>query len=114
MAEMAVFSPASAIASADIEAFVTANPLSAGSELKEINEQYWVATLLNGPETFANFRRSGFPALTPNPYQGRDVTPFVRKLTYPDSEYAINKTNLNAAITKQGGDKLDTRVWWDK
>ena len=114
MAEMAVFSPASAIGSADIETFVTANPLSVGNELKEINEQYWVATLLNGPETFANFRRSGFPALTPNPYQGRDVTPFVRKLTYPDSEYAINKTNLNAAITKQGGDKLDTRVWWDK
>jgi hypothetical protein len=114
MAEMAVFSPASAISNADIEAFVAANPLSVGNEIKEINEQYWVATLLNGPETFANFRRSGFPALTPNPYQGRDVTPFVRKLTYPDSEYAINKTNLNAAITRQGGDKLDTRVWWDK
>lgn len=114
MAEMAVFSPASAIPNADIEAFVTANPLGVGRELREINEQYWVATLLNGPETFANFRRSGFPTLTPNPYQGRDVTPFVRKLTYPDSEYAINKTNLNAAITRQGGDKLDTRVWWDK
>jgi len=114
MTEMTQFSPASTIASADIEAFVTANPLGVGRELREINEQYWVATLLNGPETFANFRRSGFPLLTPNPYQGRDVTPFVRKLTYPDSEYAINKTNLNAAITKQGGDKLDTRVWWDK
>lgn len=114
MAEMAQYSAASAIATSDIEAFVTANPLRAGNELRDINDQYWVATFLNGPETFANFRRSGFPALTPNPYAGRDVTPFVRKITYPDSEYAINKTNLNAAITRQGGDKLDTRVWWDK
>jgi len=114
MAEMAQFSAASAIATNDIETFVTANPLSVGSELREINEQYWVASFLNGPETFANFRRSGFPLLTPNPYSGKDVSPFVRKITYPDSEYAINKTNLNVAISRQGGDKLDTRVWWDK
>ena len=114
MAEMAQFSAASAIATNDIETFVTANPLRVGSELREINEQYWVASFLNGPETFANFRRSGFPLLTPNPYSGKDVSPFVRKITYPDSEYAINKTNLNVAIARQGGDKLDTRVWWDK
>ena len=114
MAELAQYSTASAIATADIEAYVTANPLRVGSELRDINDQYWVASFLNGPETFANFRRSGFPVLTPNPYPGKDVSPFVRKITYPDSEYAINKANLNAAITRQGGDKLDTRVWWDK
>jgi hypothetical protein len=114
MAEMALYSATSAVPTADIETYVLANPLRVGSELREINEQYWVASFLNGPETFANFRRSGFPALTPNPYPGKDVSPFVRKITYPDSEYAINKANLNAAITRQGGDKLDTRVWWDK
>ena len=114
MTEMALYSAASAVATADIETYVLANPLRVGSELREINEQYWVASFLNGPETFANFRRSGFPALTPNPYPGKDVSLFVRKITYPDSEYAINKANLNAAITRQGGDKLDTRVWWDK
>ena len=114
MTEMAQYSAASAIATADIEAYVSANPLRTGDELRDINEQYWVASFLNGPETFANFRRSGFPALTPNPYPGKDVSPFVRKITYPDSEYAINKTNLNVAISRQGGDTLDTRVWWDK
>ena len=114
MIEMAQYSAASAIATSDIDAHVAANPLSVGNELRDINEQYWVASFLNGPETFANFRRSGFPALTPNTYPGKDVSPFVRKLTYPDSEYAINTTNLNEAISRQGGDKLDTRVWWDK
>ncbi len=116
MTEMAQYSAASAIATADIDAYllVPANQLTAGNELRDINEQYWVASFLNSPETFANFRRSGFPALTPNPYSGKDVSPFVRKITYPDSEYAINTKNLNEAISRQGGDKLDTRVWWDK
>jgi len=116
MTELAQYSAESAIATADIDAYllVPANQLTPGNELRDINEQYWVASFLNSPETFANFRRSGFPALTPNPYSGKDVSPFVRKLTYPDSEYAINTENLNAAISRQGGDNLDTRVWWDK
>jgi hypothetical protein len=114
MTEMGLYSAASVVATVDIEVYLLAYPLRVGNELREIIEQYWVASFLNGPETFANFRRSGFPALTPNPYSGKDVSPFVRRITYPDSEYAINKTNLNAAISRQGGDKLDTRVWWDK
>ena len=115
MTEMAQYSAASAIATADIDAYlaVPANQLTAGNELRDINQQYWIASFLNSPETFANLRRSGFPVLTPNPYPGKDVAD-VRKITYPDSEYAINTANLNAAIARQGGDKLDTRVWWDK
>ena len=113
MADMALYSSASAIAPADITAYILANPLGVGNELRDINDQYWVASFLNSPETFANMRRSGFPVLTPNPYPGKDVAG-IRKLTYPDSEYAINTKNLNEAISRQGGDKLDTRVWWDK
>ena len=40
------------------------NPTDA---LKLINTQYWIVNIRNGTEAFANFRRSGFPALTPNP-----------------------------------------------
>jgi hypothetical protein len=83
--------------------------------LNEINTQYWVASFLNGPEAFANFRRSGFPLLTPNPYPGKEITgDFIRRLTYPDSEGAVNPTNKQDAISRQGPDNLETRVWWDK
>ena len=87
-----------------------------GNALRDINTQYWVASFLNGPEAFANFRRSGFPALTKNPYPAQEISTgdFVRKLTYPDTELGINVANVQEAITRQGGNKLDTRVWWDK
>ncbi|MBC7922143.1 MAG: SusD/RagB family nutrient-binding outer membrane lipoprotein, partial [Ferruginibacter sp.] len=73
------------------------------------------ASFPNGPETFANFRRSGFPALTPNPYPGRAISgAFIRRLSYPDSELSVNLGNVQQAIGRQGPDNLDTRVWWDK
>jgi hypothetical protein len=53
--------------------------------------------------------------LTPNPFPGQDITSedFIRRLTYPNSEISVNTDNVNAAIARQGADKLDTRVWWD-
>ncbi len=101
------------------DAYIAANPLAAGTELEQINTQYWIASFLNGPEAFANFRRSGFPALTPNPY-GQPNNPdvpngtFIRRLTYPTSELSVNTENINNAISLQGEDKLSTRLWWDK
>ena len=99
----------------DIDAYIDANPLEPGKEIEQINEQYWMSSYLNGPETWANFRRSGFPTVPPNPYPGNDLDAedFIRRLTYPDSELTVNRTNLDAAISRQGPDRLDTRVWWD-
>jgi len=119
MDQMAVYDPNSAVPAAARDNYVTANPLVAGKELEQINTQYWIASFLNGPEAFANFRRSGFPALTPNPY-GQPSNPdvpngtFIRRLTYPTSELSVNTEHVNAAIERQGADKLSTRIWWDK
>ncbi|MEZ4829361.1 MAG: SusD/RagB family nutrient-binding outer membrane lipoprotein [Bacteroidia bacterium] len=64
-----------------------ANPYDAANALEQINAQYWVASFLNGPEAFANFRRSGYPALTPNPFPGKDIKgDFIRRMTYPNSK----------------------------
>lgn len=113
MDQMVFFDPTIAIAPADRDAYITANPIIAGNELQQINYQYWISSFLNGPEAFANFRRSGFPALAPNPYPGKEVT-WIYRLTYPNSEISVNPENLNAAISAQGPDKLDTKVWWNK
>jgi hypothetical protein len=119
MDQMAVYDVNSAINATDRDNYVAANPLTAGNELQQINTQYWIASFLNGPEAFANFRRSGYPTLTPNPY-GQPNNPdvpnntFIRRLTYPTSELSVNTDNVNEAIARQGADKLSTRVWWDK
>jgi hypothetical protein len=119
MDQMATFDAGCAVAAGARDTYIAANPLTGGTELQQINTQYWIASFLNGPEAFANFRRSGYPALTPNPY-GQPSNPdvpngtFIRRLTYPTSELSVNTANVNAAIASQGPDKLSTRVWWDK
>ena len=103
------------IPEASIKAYLDAQPFVAGKALEQINTQYWVASFLDGTEAFANFRRSGFPALKKNPYPGSEVKgDFIRRLPYPDSEIVVNSGNLNEAIKRQGPNTLDTRVWWDK
>jgi hypothetical protein len=105
----------SPIPEATIKAYLDAHPLDTGKALDLINTQYWVASFLDGNEAFANFRRSGFPALKKNPYPGSEVKgDFIRRMPYPDSEIVVNSGSLNEAITRQGPNTLDTRVWWDK
>lgn len=113
MAQMALFDAASAVPQADIDAYVANHPLDPATAMEQINTEYWVASFPGAPEVFANFRRSGFPALTPNPYPGREVD-FIRRLTYPVSEGSVNSANVNEAIARMGPDALDTRVWWDR
>ncbi|HMG94523.1 MAG TPA: SusD/RagB family nutrient-binding outer membrane lipoprotein [Chryseolinea sp.] len=113
MEQLGTVDPLAAVPAASISNYLAANPFDPAKALEQINTQYWVASFLNGPEAFANFRRSGFPALAPNPYPGREVT-FISRLTYPNSEISVNTENVNAAIANMGPDKLDTKVWWDK
>lgn len=119
MDQMVTYDPGCAVSAANRDTYVAANPLVSGTELQQINTQYWISSFLNGPEAFANFRRSGFPALTANPY-GQPNNPdvpngtFIRRLTYPTSELSVNAENVQAAIGRQGADKLSTRVWWDR
>jgi hypothetical protein len=115
MEQMASYDPGSAVAGPDIDAYLLANPFDAANALKQINTQYWIASFLNGPEAWANFRRSGYPELAPNPYPASEVPGgFIRRLTYPNSEISVNRANVDAAIARMGADNLATRVWWDK
>ncbi|MGI8634822.1 MAG: SusD/RagB family nutrient-binding outer membrane lipoprotein, partial [Segetibacter sp.] len=115
MKQLSAYGASTSIADNTIEAYVQANPLDMTKALEQINTQYWVSSFLNGPEVWANFRRSGFPILTPNPLPGSDLKTekFIRRLTYPDGELSVNRENVQKAIARQGADILDTRVWWD-
>lgn len=115
--QLALFPGGPVISAAKIEQFKSDNPLQAAKELEIINTQLWEALFMNGPEAYANWRRSGYPALTPGFYPGySNSTTIPRRFEYPLSEKVQNADNVKAAIQDiEGGvDDWTKRVWWDK
>lgn len=115
MQQLAEYGEDVAIPQSEIDAYLLANPIGA-NQLEDINNQYWVASFLNGPEAWANFRRSGYPNLTPNDYPGEISGDFINRIPYPDTELSVNKENMEEALSRQGfsGNNLDGHVWWDQ
>ena len=115
MAQVSEMDANSVVSSAAVDAYLAANPFNSTTALEQINTQYWISCFLNGPEAFANFRRTGFPKLSANPFPGKAIKgDFINRLTYPNSEISVNSVNVKAAIANQGADDLDTKVWWHK
>jgi hypothetical protein len=113
MTQIAQYNASAVIAPADITAYLTANPYD--GTLEQINTQYWASCFLDFYETFANWRRTGFPTLTPVNYTGNATNGQIpRRMLYPSTEAASNGTNYAAAIGRQGANNFMTRVWWDK
>jgi hypothetical protein len=92
---------------------------NATDALKLINTQYWVVCLRNGSEAWANFRRSGYPALNRNTSDNQLLQNggdgYVHRFSYPDAELSRNKINYQAAVAALvgGKDDLVNRVFWD-
>ena len=119
---LATFSAANAtISAATADAYATANPLNVTSldaSLKMINEQYWATNgaFMNFVEAWNNWKRSGYPELTPVNYTGNfsgGVIP--RRQPYPTGESTTNAANYKAAVgSLTGGDTWTAKLWWDK
>ncbi|GGF41054.1 hypothetical protein GCM10011339_31980 [Echinicola rosea] len=108
-----------AVSSSDASAYVAANPLdmsSTESAMMMINEQIWATTglLANFVESWNNWKRSGYPVLTPVNYTGNFSNGEIpRRQIYPSSEGTTNPQNLNDAISNMGGNTWTTTTWWD-
>lgn len=106
------------VSDATAETYVTANPYVAANGLNMINTQYWLLTntMLDFYETWSNWRRSGFPVLTPVVYPGNATGGTIpHRFPYPIVEAGTNTANYNAAHNAVvGGDVLTSHVWWDK
>ncbi len=114
MEYLVMYDPNAAIASADIDDYLANNPYDAANAMKQINEQIWAATLLNEYEGYANWRRTGFPELTPVNFPGNVTGGTIpRRLRYREAEAVANPDNYNAVLSKQGPDEFTTRIWWD-
>lgn len=116
MQQMAQYDVKGTISEAEMDTYLLENPFDPAKALEQINTQYWVSSFLDGQEAWSNFRRTGYPALTPNPYIGDPEVQggFIRRLRIHNSEITVNTENYNAAMQRIGGDKLNVRIFWDK
>ncbi|WP_199119593.1 SusD/RagB family nutrient-binding outer membrane lipoprotein [Pedobacter sp. ASV28] len=114
MQQLSLYPSGPVVTATEIANFKTANPLIAGKELEQINTQLWIALLLNGNETYSNWRRSGFPLLTPSPTSESTSQTIPRRFEYTLTEKQQNLENVNAAIKIIGTDDWLKRVWWDQ
>ena len=82
---------------------------------KIIMEEKYVALYAQGMvEIWTDYRRTGYPALTPNPDGVNGVNPsgvIPRRWIYPNDEKFSNTANVDAAIARQGGELLDDDMW---
>lgn len=112
------YDAAMAINDATAGAYADAHPYSAATGLEMINTQYWIHTntMLDFYESWSNWRRSGYPALTPVNYPGNVTNATIpRRFPYPLAEANTNPDNYKEAHDAvPGGDVLTSRVWWDK
>jgi hypothetical protein len=107
------------ISQGTIDAYVAANPLGGtmAQQMEQLHTQFYLALfmLYDNFESFANIRRTGYPALVPPNYPGNFTGgKMLVRLKYPVSEAALNKENYDAAVANQGPDLYTTPVWWDK
>ena len=84
---------------------------AAGDWKQKIGTQKWIA-LYNRPyEGWTEIRRFDFPVLAA-PINAKSGFP--NRLTYPANEQQLNGANYTAASAAIGGDKVETKLFWDK
>ena len=87
---------------------------NAATGLEQIITQKWIALIFNGYEAYAEYRRTGFPILTPGITQGTSDGTIPDRMRYPLLELTVNGTNYQDALSRYGGtDNINAKVWWD-
>lgn len=89
------------------------------TNLERIIVQKWLGNFPNGWESWADFRRTGYPKWFPvvNNLSTDGVTSArgMRRIPFPQSEFNTNEANVKAAIQMLGGpDTGATDLWWAK
>ncbi|HEX8574940.1 MAG TPA: SusD/RagB family nutrient-binding outer membrane lipoprotein [Flavobacterium sp.] len=86
-----------------------------GAWKEKIGTQEWIAFYNRGFEAWTTYRRLDFPALVAPTNAASAAEGLVpRRYTYPVLEQTLNNTNYTAAASSIGGDKLSTKIFWDK
>ncbi len=84
------------------------------NSLEMIMTHKWISQFLVGWESWYDFRRTGLPAfIVPGPDNvNNDIVPV--RYIYPDEQQTLNAENYASAVSRQGADDINTKVWWEK
>lgn len=85
---------------------------NATDKLEPVVTQRWIALMSNGFEAWSLIRRTNYPTFK----DGVDIgagKETANRVVYPNSEYNTNRANLDEAAASMGGDKSDSKLWWD-
>ena len=85
-----------------------------GTWRQKIGTQSWFAYYLRGFTSWTNWRRLDYPRLIASPKHVQEVNGIPVRYTYAVSEQTLNFDNYTAAAAAIGGDKAETRLFWDK
>lgn len=81
---------------------------------KSIGEQKWVALYPLGQEAWSEWRRLGYPVLTPHEFANNPSGEIPVRMRYPSSELTLNASSYQNALSKLGGpDDDQTPIFWD-
>ncbi|WP_185211194.1 SusD/RagB family nutrient-binding outer membrane lipoprotein, partial [Elizabethkingia meningoseptica] len=88
-------------------------------KLERIITQKWIALYPDGPEAWAEQRRTGYPIIfqvVNNDSQGAiSTTAFIRRVPIPNKYRNNNPIGYQKAVATLGGpDTGGTKLWWDK
>jgi len=89
-------------------------------KLEKIATQRWLANYTNGYETWSIVRDTGYPSAAFIESTNNDIISFAgelngaypQRLQYGTSVYTSNSANAQSAVSTQGPDKMDTKLWF--
>ena len=89
--------------------------LTAEQKLEKIMTQKWILLFGRNYDAFSEWRRTGYPKLTPGTNQGSTGGKIPRRYGYPSEEAVLNEANYKEAVSRMSnGDSYLSKVWWDK
>lgn len=84
---------------------------SFNQKLEMVINQKYIAGFFVSFEAWNDYRRTGYPRLPMgNDLRNDGVLP--TRLFYPNSESSRNRKNWEAALSVQGPDNMQTKLWW--
>lgn len=95
-----------------VEAYLANYPYGVTKSAPEmIGDQMWISKWMNWWEAWSDWRRTGYPVLTPVDYPGNDSNSQIpTKLIIPEDEEATNP-NFTTGATQPND--FTGEVWWD-
>ena len=90
--------------------------------MEQVSTQRWIANYANSIESWSIVRKTGYPSSALITSTDDDVISFAGQLNgdypyrlrYGTGVYSSNKTNVDAAVAKQGTDVMATKLWFAK